>query len=300
MNHSMINAFVSMQSSQKHLDVISNNIANVNTTGYKTSAVTFQDVLRNVEPQDEQFKLDGRMTPLGTTSGFGGYVSNIYTQFTQGSLQETGNEYDFALQGDAFFVIDIPKFDDNGNILLDANGSEVYETLYSRNGAFNLSIKEDALTQKAYLATAEGYPIHLNDSLGIMQLQDIPKNHKIVVNQQGEVFADPPQDNVPNIYLGQLRIANVSSQHLLQPVGESSYALPDMDAQQLDQLVTIMDRDQILASGVKVHQGFIEQSSVNLTSEMTNMLSAQRSYQLGAKALASADSMLNLATNIRG
>ena len=91
MNNSMISAKVSMTAIQQRLDVISDNIANVNTAGYKSKQANFEDVLTRVQQQDDKYKQDGRSTPMGYNLGFGARLVNLTRDMSQGSMKETGN-----------------------------------------------------------------------------------------------------------------------------------------------------------------------------------------------------------------
>ena len=105
MNNSMINSSVSMQSLQQKLDILSNNIANVNTNGFKKKEASFEDVLTNVKSQPEGFRQQGRFSPLGFNQGWGSKLVQIQTNLSQGPIQSTGNVTDFAIQGDGLFEV---------------------------------------------------------------------------------------------------------------------------------------------------------------------------------------------------
>lgn len=120
MNNSMISAMVSMTGIQQRLDVISDNIANVNTAGYKSKQAAFEDVLTRVQQQPDKYKLDGRSTPMGYNLGFGARLADVTKDMSQGSFNETGNPTDLAIEGNAMFAVE-------------ANG----EKMWTRQGAFH-------------------------------------------------------------------------------------------------------------------------------------------------------------------
>src|SRR5690606_35823292 len=120
------NALVSMQAIQQKLDVIANNIANVNTVGYKRREASFQDVLTNVYQQHPGFAKEGRLTLLGLPRGWGAKIGQIHLSMDQGTLMTTHHPYDLGIEGDGLFEIRLPVPDEDGNPAV----------RWTRNGSF--------------------------------------------------------------------------------------------------------------------------------------------------------------------
>jgi len=282
MNHSLSSALVSMQSMQKKLDIISNNIANLNTAGYKSQQASFQDVLTSVYQQPETFGREGRLTPLGFTQGGGVKLGVVSTDMTQGSLQETGNELDLAIQGDGLFEIERDSAANGGNPIVG----------WTRGGAFQLS-PNPADEQFLFLTTKQGQFVRGVNNLPIM----VPRDRSIRIDEDGTVWSVNPADSSDIQEAGQLKLVRVNRPDVLLQEGEGIYALPEgVNAEEVFTL------NAPLAQGgfpVTVRQGFLEQSNVNITEEMTQLIAVQRAYQLTARAISSSDTMMSLTNNLR-
>lgn len=290
MNHSMINSFVSMQGLQQKLDIIANNMANMNTTGYKRKEATFHDVLTTTMRQPETFQQAGRLSPLGLTQGWGAKLSQIQTLMAQGSLQQTDQPADLAIEGDALFEIVIPSVDENGE--------PIQRIAWTRDGAFSLKAQQGDL-ENVYLTTQEGHLVLGIDNLPIR----IPNGHRLRVETDGTVLAfNELQPELPVVQAGTLKLVQVVRPQLLQNQGDNLYTIPDAIDPALGDVIRVvaLDGANPEAAKVKVQQGFLEQSNVNLTEEVTEMMLAQRAFQLNAKALTSADNMMSLANTLRG
>lgn len=285
MNLSIISASVSMQGLQQKIDILSNNAANVNTTGYKKKEASFEDVLTNLTRQAEDFRLPGRMTQLGYTHGMGARLANMQINMTQGSLTATDQPYDIAIQGQGLFEIGIQSRDDQGN--------EVTELAWTRNGSFNISMDEDG---NAVLATKDGHFVQSTDDESII----IPPNSRISIDEDGFIFAyDETDPTTDPLVLGQLKLVHVVRPQLLQEIGDNLFKIPEgLDRAEVLQDAYMMDDED--PNRITVKQGYIEQSNVNLSEEMTELLMLQRAFQLSSRALTSADNMMGLANNLRG
>ncbi|MDF2659225.1 MAG: flagellar hook-basal body protein [Paenibacillus sp.] len=290
MNHSMINSFVSMQGLQQKLDIISNNMANMNTTGFKRQEATFHDILTTTMRQPEAFQQAGRMSPLGLTQGWGAKLSQIQTILAQGSLKQTDSPTDLAIEGDALFEILIPS--------LDGDGEPVQRAAWTRDGAFSLK-PQPGDTENVYLTTREGHLVlNAND-----EPIAIPNNRRITVESDGTISVyNDLQPDQPPVAAGQLKLVQVVRPQLLQQLGDNLYTLPDEIDPALGEVLRVAatDGQNPEAAKVKVHQGFLEQSNVNMAEEITELMLTQRAYQLNAKALTSADNMMSLANSLRG
>ncbi|TMV47150.1 flagellar hook-basal body protein [Paenibacillus mesophilus] len=290
MNHSMINSLVSMQGLQQKLDIVANNMANINTTGFKRKEATFHDVLTTTMRQPDTFQQVGRLSPLGLTQGWGAKLSQIQTLMAQGSLQQTDMPTDLAIEGDALFEVTIPT--------VDGDGQPGQRTAWTRDGAFSLKAQPGD-TENVYLTTQEGHLVLGTDDQPIR----VPNYHRIKVETDGTIMAyNDFQPGEPPVQAGSLKLVQVVRPQLLQNIGDNLYTIPDAIDPALGEVLRVVafDGANPEAAKVKVQQGFLEQSNVNLTEEMTELMLTQRAFQLNAKALTSADNMMSLANSLRG
>jgi len=293
MNNSMIQSANSMTSLQKKLDIIAHNIANLNTAGYKRKDATFQDLLSSYKAQHADKQLPGRLTPPGLMINWGSAVSAQLLDMSQGSLQPTGRDLDLALQGNAMFELHVPRLDENGEPVLDEDGNPVIDRMWTRYGAFQLTfVPEDE--ENAYLATEDG--IYLLDEFGFRIA--IPKGQRIVIGQDGRITALDEAAGT-SAEIGLLPLAELINPQLLRDIGNNRYILTE-GTNPDDAVRRLEDAGMVAAAGVSVHQGYLEQSNVNLAAELAELLAVQRAYQLSARALQSADTMRDLANRLRG
>ncbi|WNQ11576.1 flagellar hook-basal body protein [Paenibacillus aurantius] len=280
MNPSLINSMVTMHGLQQKLDVLANNMANLNTAGYKRKEATFEDILNNVKQQPQSFQKEGRLSPLGYTQGWGAKLSQVQTDLSQGTLNPTGLDTDLALEGGALFELQTPDG----------------ETAYTRNGAFELTVNPNDPTN-VYLATKDGNYIKGVDNLPIK----VPAGMKMVVDEGGVVTAfresDPASGSVP---VGQLKLVRVIRPAYLQEVGDNLYTVPAGLNNPPGSIVRDVNPASPLEEKVAVRQGYLEQSNVSLSDEMTELLTVQRAFQLTSRAVSSSDMMMNMANNLRG
>jgi len=286
MNHSMINALVSMQAIQQKLDVIANNIANVNTTGYKRREASFQDILTSVYRQPPGFQLAGRLTPLGLPQGWGAKIGQIGLSMEQGSLMPTYRAYDLAIEGEGLFEIRLDVPDGEGNP----------EIRWTRDGAFQLTY-DPAEPGMMMLATQEGYPVLGTDGQPIR----IPVNHTPRIDEEGRVWlTDEARPEAEPQLAGQLKIVRALRPQVLINDGANLFRLPPGVA--AEGVLETVDMEAMRAGDqrkIAVRQGFLEQSNVNLTDELTELMTVQRAYQLNARAIISSDTLMSLANNLR-
>jgi len=274
----MINAMVSMNALQQKLDVMADNIANVNTVGYKKKEVTFEDLLTNLKNQPETFNQPGRRTALDFNQGWGTKLSVIQPNLSQGPLKGTENLTDIAIEGSAMFEVTID----------DANTSA-----YTRNGAFQLTMAANGDT---ILATENGYPVVANvpDANGNLVEGNIvvPRGYSLRVNADGTVLGVSSNNTIE---LGSIKLLQVSRPAALTAVSDNLFIIADgVNPDDIVQEVT-PDPDNRIA----LRQGFLEQSNVQLSDEMTELINVQRAYQLAARALSSSDTMMGIANSIR-
>jgi flagellar basal-body rod protein FlgG len=275
MNQSMISAAVTMGQLQQKLDTISNNMANSTTNGYKRREVQFSDLLfQQMESTSLNSTEDGRLTPNGIRLGSGARVSSTAVSLESGTLQQTGRLLDIALtQPGLFFQIET----------IDNNGGEVVQ--YTRDGAFYLS-PSAGNPEVMELVTSEG-----NRVMGLNGPITIPADHnKITIGQNGQVSVTLNNGEV--VESGQLALANIIRPQLMLAVGHNFQAPQGIP---LNQVIEEIDA----GAGNFVQQGVLESSNVNISTEMTELIQTQRSYQFNARSLTIADQMMGLVNGLR-
>lgn len=275
MNQSIIAASVSMSGLQQKLNVISDNVANIDTAGYKRKLASFSDVLTNVQQQLQDFELTGRATPLGYTNGYGSRVSSVMRDFTTGSFMTTDLPTDLAIEGNGLFEVATP------------NGAA-----YVREGDFQMSPVDGG----AILTTRDGYPITATDG-GTIQIQN---GFQMKIDTAGRVYEVNSATNETN-WVGTIRIVEPIKPELLTQLENNMYVIPP--GVNANTVVQQLDLTNIPADGIvplTVRQGVLERSNVSMTDEMADLIQAQRAYQMAARALSSGDAMWGLANSIRG
>lgn len=249
-----------LEAQQLHMDVISNNMANVSTTGFKKSRAIFQDLLYQVERQPGAQNTQQYQLPSGLQIGTG--VNPVATErmHLQGNLEKTGNPLDVAINGKGFFQILMP------------DGS----TGYSRDGSFQMD-------SQGQLVTATGFPVQPAITIPAdAQTVTIGRDGTVSVTQPGNAAAQQ---------IGALQLANFINPAGLQSMGENLYLeTASSGAPQANVPGT---------NGLGViNQSFIETSNVNVVEELVNMIQTQRSYELNSKAVQTSDQMLQRLTQI--
>jgi flagellar basal-body rod protein FlgG len=256
-------AATGMNAQQLNLEVIANNIANINTTGFKRARAEFSDLLYQAERmQGVPNRANQAIVPEGAYVGLGVQTTAIRNLHIQGSLVTTGNEMDLALIGSGWFQVATAEGD----------------TLYTRAGAFNLNGQGE-------LVTADGYAIQP----GIV----VPENaSELVVSKTGQVSARIG-DQVELTELGQLELSNFVNEAGLEPMGENLFR------------ETIASGAAIVgapgdAGFAQIQQGYLEASNVDPVKEITDLISAQRAYEMNSKIIQAADEMASVVSrNIR-
>lgn len=284
MNISMVNSLVSMNALQQKIDTIADNLANINTHGYKSREVFFQEILTSQLQQPEKFQLDGRITAMGLNQGFGSKVGLTLVNHNQGTQIETGINTDLMLLGEnVFFTIAPPNQD----------GSDLKELRYTRNGHFQLDANRYLVTDYGDLVlNTEGEPIN------------VPAEATFQVNEKGRVLAH--YSNGESEELGAIQITKMISSQVLEKVGKNQYQIPrDLFIDGESALkVNIIDEEfnmeEESGNSHFVIQGSLEGSNTDLSKEMTQLTEAQRAYQLLSRGLSISDQMMGIANNIRG
>jgi flagellar basal-body rod protein FlgG len=250
-----------MQSQQKNIDVVSNNLANVNTAGFKKSRADFQDLMYQNLKTTGSPSTNSTQIPTGIQIGLGSRLAAVTKIFTTGDFTQSGNELDMAIQGDGFFQIQQP------------DGT----TGYTRAGAF----KKDS---QGRVVTSDGHPL-LPEIV-------IPANAtKINIGSDGTFSAMQAGQNTPTT-LGNIQLATFSNPAGLSAVGQNLFIPTDASG-----AATTGTPGQ---TGLgTIGQGFLEMSNVNVAEEMVNMIVGQRAYEINSKAVQASDEMLQTANNLR-
>jgi flagellar basal-body rod protein FlgG len=247
-------AATGMAAQQLNVEVIANNIANINTTGYKRTRAEFTDLLYQVERvQGVPVQSGDGIIPEGAQLGLGTRLSAIRLLNLQGPLADTGNQLDLALNGPGWFQVTNP------------NG----ETLYTRAGAFNISAS-------GQIVTADGYPVE--------PALTIPAGTtRIEINQTGEVFARI-EGEAEMVSVGQITLANFTNPAGLNALGSNLFQPTDASGP----ATTGLPGDPSFGS---LQQGYLENSNVDPVREITELISAQRAYEMNSKVIQAADDM---------
>lgn len=275
MNQSMISAAVTMGQLQHKLDTISNNMANSTTNGYKRREAQFSDILfQQINSEALNPTEAGRLTPNGIRLGSGARVSSTALSLEAGTLQQTGRLLDVALTQPSYYF-QVSAIDNYGNESLQ----------FTRDGAFYLSPSANNANEME-LVTSEG-----NKIMGVDGPITIPADHsKITIGQNGQVSVT--LNNGAIVESGQLAIVNMVRPQLMVSVGQNLQAPQDIPLNQLIEEVNA-------GAGNFVQQGALESSNVNISTEMTEMIQTQRSYQFNARSLTIADQMMGLVNGLR-
>lgn len=260
-----------MISQQTNVDVISNNLANVNTTGYKTESAQFKTLLYQTT-QAKTTSANGETKPVGAQVGLGSRTASITANFTQGSMTNTELNTDFAIDGKGFFAV----MDDNG------------DTIYTRNGRFNWSLGTGG---GVMLCNAEGYPV-LDVAGGPIELGTEYMASKITVDADGNIcYPDETGNPQPIGYtIGLVQFPNPAG---LSKCSDSTYKVTDASGEPLQE----SENPELKRSVLK--QCYLEASNVQVVDEMVNLIVAQRAYEMNSKAIQAADEMLGQANALR-
>lgn len=269
MMRSLWTAASGMMTQQTNVDTISNNLANVNTTGYKKESAEFKSLLYQTI-QEQSYDNKGNPKPSGIQVGLGVRNSAITSQYTQGNLLETGNDFDFALEGKGFFMVQTPD-----------------GVAYTRNGSFQVVNGVDGLT----LATSSGNPV-LDTSMQPIVLTNITNASDIHVDEFGELFYPDANNQMVSLDV-KMGIAQFNNPSGLLKTSDS--LLLETNASGAPRL----EVDNETLSKSKLVQGYLEGSNVQAVDEMVNLIVAQRAYEMNSKIITATDEMLQQANNIR-
>jgi len=255
-------ASTGMLAQQMNVEVISNNIANMNTTGFKRQRAEFQDLLyQNIERMGSSTSDSGNILPTGIQIGAGVKAGSVYRIGDQGNMSSTENPYDLAIEGQGYFRVLMPSGQD----------------AYTRAGAF-------ALSPQGELVTADGYIVQP----GIT----IPQNTvDVSISKSGEVQAIISGQTAPQV-VGQLELATFFNNAGLEAIGDNLFVESAASG-------TATTGTPGSTGFGTVLQGFLETSNVNAVSEITQLITAQRAYEMNAKVITASDEMLQTTSNLR-
>lgn len=251
-----------MRAQQDNMDVISNNLANVNTTGFKRQRAEFEDlVYQTIRQPGMTSSGNNTMLPTGVQMGHGVRLVATQRNFTQGNFQSTGNAMDMVIEGDGFFQITMP----DGSLA------------YTRNGAFKVDGNGNVVTSEGYLLEPA------------IQIPEGSTNFG--VSQAGIVTVTPAGQSTPE-EIGQITIARFINNSGLNSVGHNLYT------ETVASGAPVVTNPGDNSAGTIV-TGFVEMSNVQVVDEMVNMIIAQRAYEVNSKAVTTSDEMLGIANGLK-
>lgn len=255
-------AATGMMAQQLNVEVISNNIANMSTSGFKRQRAEFQDLLyQNLRRVGTNSSDSGTIVPSGIQVGLGVKTGSVYRVMTQGDMNNTGNKLDLAIQGRGYFRVQLPSGTD----------------AYTRAGNFQLS-------PDGQIVTSDGYTV----APGIT----VPSTATdITISKDGQVQATIPGQTAPQV-VGQLELSNFQNEAGLEAQGDNLFI-------------------ETAASGTpttgapastgfgSIQQGFLETSNVNAVTEISDLITAQRAYEMNAKIITASDEMMSVTSNLK-
>jgi len=258
MNQAMWIAKTGVEAQQTRMQVISNNLANVNTTGFKKSRANFEDLLyQNIRQVGGQSSQNTQL-PSGLNIGTGVRTVSTEKMFTQGNQIKTDKSLDLAIQGRGFFQILMP----DGSVS------------YTRNGAFQLNSSGQVVTSSGF---------------ALQPAITVPANaQSVTIGRDGVVSVTTPGSSTPTT-IGNVQLSDFVNAGGLQPVGENLFKASASSG-------TAQTGTPGLIGLGSLGQGFLESSNVNIVEELVNMIEAQRAYEMNSKAIQTSDSMMQFAT----
>lgn len=254
-------AATGMMAQELNVQVISNNIANMRTTGYKRQRAEFQDLLyEHVRRIGTQTSDQGNILPVGVDLGAGVKTVGTPRVMTQGTLAQTGKDFDVAIRGEGFFKIQMP----------DGTFS------YTRDGSFEMDAQGRMVTSQGNLVQP-----------GIT----IPQNaSSITINQQGQVSVTLPGQTTPSV-LGQLTLTRFINKAGLQPIGDNLFVETPASGTPQDGVPNVDGMGNLLQSN-------LEQANVEAVTEISDLIAAQRAYEMNGKVVTATDQMLSTTANL--
>ncbi len=259
MMRSLWTAATGMIAQQINIDTISNNLANVNTLGFKKSRAEFEDLMYQNMKIAGSITGNGQQIPTGIQVGLGVRPTTVHKFFTQGDYSNTGNPLDLAIEGDGFFRVMV-------------NG----EPAYTRAGAFKLD-------QDGTVVNANGYPLEPEFTVP-------PETKNVVVTENGHIAA--LDKNGQELAAAEIPLYTFINPAGLQAAGRNLYLESEASGVAVE---GVPGEDNVGT----VAQGFLEMSNVEVVDEMVNMIVGQRAYEMNSKAIQTSDRMLQTATQLK-
>ena len=261
MNRIMHTAASGMNAQQLNVDTIANNLANVNTPGYKKNRIEFQDLLyQSVRPAGAATE-QGAEAPIGLQMGLGTRPVATSKVFLQGDVTETGNSLDIAINGEGFFQVMMP------------DGTYTF----TRDGSFKLSAEGQVVTSDGYIVEPE-----------ITLPQD---TLSVTVSTDGFVYAYVADNTSPE-EVGQIELAKFVNPSGLKNLGHNLYRQTETSGEPIFGTPTTDGFGSL-------EQGYLESSNVDVVEEMVNMITAQRAYEINSKSVRTADDMMALVNQLK-
>ena len=255
-------AATGMVAQQTNVEVISNNIANMNTTAYARRRAEFNDLLyQNIKRGGAASSDAGTIVPAGIQLGMGVKTAAVYRITEQGSLLNTNNTFDLAIQGKGYFQVLLPSG----------------ETAYTRDGSFQ--INADGL-----LVTHEGYQVQPGISIDSAAID-------VTVNNSGEILVKL-DGQVTATNAGQIQLATFANEAGLEAMGKNLFKETPASGQASAAVPGTTGYGTLL-------QGFLETSNVNVVAEVTDLISAQRAYEMNSKVIQTSDDMMSTVVNLK-
>jgi flagellar basal-body rod protein FlgG len=260
MMRALFSAATGMTAQQTNVDVIANNLANVNTVGFKRTRADFADLLYQTLRAPGTTTIQGQQSPTGIQVGMGTRLAATTRMWTQGEFQQTGDPFSIAVEGDGFFQINTPD-----------------GIIYTRDGAFKLDSTGKLVT---------------SDGSALEPAITIPQNAlNVSIGTDGTVtYILPGQTEAQQA--GQINLAKFINPAGLQSIGNNMYRATSASGN------AITGTPGVDGLGT-VRQGFVESSNVKVVEELVNLIIAQRAYEVNSKAIQTSDEMLQTANNLR-
>lgn len=259
MIRSLWTAATGMQAQQLQQDVVANNLANVNTVGFKKSRADFQDLMYQISSQAGSDTSTGNQLPVGIEVGMGARSVATQKLFSQGDYQRSGNSYDWAIEGDGFF-----QLDNNG------------ETVYTRAG--NFKVNKDGI-----LCNSEG--------LKLIPEVSVPQDTVTFTLDSGGTWTAADKGGKA-LASGRIELAKFINPAGLSSMGRNLFGKTESSGEP----VTGNPAENGMGT---TSQGFLEMSNVNVVEEMVKMIAGQRAYEINSKAITTADNMLEMVNNLK-
>lgn len=281
MVRSLWSAATGMKAQQTNVDNISNNLANVNTLGYKTKKAEFKSLLYQTL-QTKSTNNAGENKPISAQVGVGSRVADITTSFAQGNLTASDSPFSLAIEGDGFFKVRRP----DGTIA------------YTRDGSFTVSPQGD----RNMLCTSDGYPV-LDQYNNPISMPNTYKASDISIGTDGAIYMtvdgedqrfvmqNEAGETLYEINVGMVQFNNPDG---LDALGGNLYGETVVSGQPMEEVLT----ENIEKS--EMHQFYLESSNVQVVDEMVNLIVAQRAYEMNSKMITASDEMMQQANNMRG